>query len=342
MVLGLGRRSKSAKEGKENAEKQVKAAAAAKGLKAPATGSVDLRPPLVLEEDSANGNDADDIISPQLTLPKPAPLAALPLQKSLRSGESPRIGTNAAESTGPFELARGVGAIAIKDKDSSEHVRLEEWSFAFNASRPLQLTGRVFHGTDGYEEGDLLEYTSQLIAIDGRIATTKSGTIYKLGQPAAGFEQLRKQLWISSRTGRPKFDDGSSVPPFDLERPLMGIKLGDVVAAAPVKLPKVIGWSHQSGVALLNEWTTIKTNAGFTAVTGTVYNCAGAYDGADDHQTSTVVDCKGRMLRTVEGAEYYLGFRKDATPEQRSGMVIGELQNAEGIALGLIDDMLAV
>ena len=30
------------------------------------------------------------------------------------------------------------------------------------------------------------------------------------------------------------------------------------------------------------------------------------------------------------------------TAEQRSGMVIGELQNAEGIALGLIDDMLAV
>ena len=165
----------------------------------------------------------------------------MPLQKSLRSGESPRIGTNAAESTGPFELARGVGAIAIKDKDSSEHVRLEEWSFAFNASRPLQLTGRVFHGTDGYEEGDLLEYTSQLIAIDGRIATTKSGTIYKLGQPAAGF-------WSSSESscGSHPGRDGQSLTTARACRPLTwsarswGL-LGDVVAAAPVKLPKVIG-----------------------------------------------------------------------------------------------------
>ena len=123
----------------------------------------------------------------------------------------------------------------------------------------------------------------------------------------------------------------------------MGIKLGDVVAAAPVKLPKVVGWSHQSGVALLNEWSTRRAGSeDDISVVGTVYNCPGAYDGAEGHMTSKVVDCKGRILKTVEGAEFYLGYRKEATAEQRAAMAIGELQNAEGIALGFEEAELAV
>ena len=153
---------------------------------------------------------------------------------------------------------------------------MEDWSFAFNASRPLQLTGRIFNNGSGYEDGDLLEYTSQIISINNRSAVTKSGTVYRLGKPSASFDQLRKQLWINSRTGALGRDDGSSVPPMDEDQPLLGIKLGEVTATAPVRLPRVPGWSHQSGVALLNEWSTEKTGSGFVSVVGSVFNCPGA------------------------------------------------------------------
>ena len=145
-------------------------------------------------------------------------------------------------------------SIQVAQHAESEHVCLQEWSFAFNGSRPLQLTGRVYNNplrTEvGFEEGDLLEYTSQVVSCNGRTVMTKSGTVYTLGKPAAGFDQLRKQLWICSRTGQLGRDDGSSVPPLDEDYPLLGIKLGEVVAAAPVKLPKVPGWSHQEGIAV--------------------------------------------------------------------------------------------
>ena len=132
----------------------------------------------------------------------------------------------------------------------AEHVLLEEWSFAFNGSRPLQLTGRVFNNAAGFEDGDTLEYTSQIVQMKGRVATTKSGTTYYLGRPAPEFEQLRKQLWLCSRSGALGRDDGSSVPSIDIDQPLEGIKLGEVVPCAPVRLPKVVGWSHQSGIAV--------------------------------------------------------------------------------------------
>lgn len=195
-----------------------------------------------------------------------APQAKKPLASSLKEPVP-----DAAPSSSTWSLATA----------DTEHVCLQEWSFAFNGSRPLQLTGKVYNPAlrteVGFEDGnalcalmphpcapwcvipmchdlllagDLLEYTSQIVSCNGRTATTKSGTAYTLGKPAANFDQLRKQLWICSRTGRLGRDDGSSVPPLDEDNPLLGIKLGEVVAAAPVRLPKVAGWSHQSGVAV--------------------------------------------------------------------------------------------
>ena len=270
----------------------------------------------------------------------------------------------------------------VEQSGESEHVCLQEWSFAFNGSRPLQLTGRVYNNAlrteEGFDDGDLLEYTSQVVNCNGRVATTMSGTVYTLGKPASGFDQLRKQLWISSRSGQRGRDDGSSVPPLDEDNPLLGVKLGEVVAAAPVRLPKVAGWSHQSGVAvspwaqrpffrpkpmalplpcrsesseslsqhrwapcvslvcwqLLNDWSPFKTEAGFIALTGTVYNCPGAYDGETTHRTSTVVDCAARVLRTMEGAEYYLGFPQG----QHEGLEASVLSNEEAKALGLLEE----
>jgi len=78
------------------------------------------------------------------------------------------------------------------------------------------------------------------------------------------------------------------------------------------------------------------------AVVGTVYNCPGAYDGAERYRTSTVVDCRGRMLRTLEGAEYFLGRRAGASPEEKALVTGSELTPTEASALGLLEDLLAV
>ena len=48
------------------------------------------------------------------------------------------------------------------------------------------------------------------------------------------------------------------------------------------------------------------------------------------------------MLSTIEGAEYYLGFRHESTAEQRGALVAHEVSKEENAALGLVDDMLAV
>ena len=93
---------------------------------------------------------------------------------------------------------------------------------------------------------------------------------------------------------------------------------------------------------LLHKWTTERTPAGFVAVIGTVYNCPGAYDGAEGYHTSTVVDCRGRMLRTLEGAEYFLGRRSCADAEEKASMAGGHLLEEEAAALGLLEDLLAV
>jgi hypothetical protein len=94
----------------------------------------------------------------------------------------------------PLSPERGpVASHTAAGSADNQHDRicLEEWSFAFNASRPLQLTGRIFNNASGYEDGDLLEYTSQVTSVSGRTAVTKSGTVYVLGKPSATFEQVR-------------------------------------------------------------------------------------------------------------------------------------------------------
>ena len=90
---------------------------------------------------------------------------------------------------------------------------------------------------------------------------------------------------------------------------MQGIKLGEVVAAAPVKLPKVRGWSHQSGVALLHDWTSFKTPGGFIALRGTVYNCPGAFDGGRFGRVGDVFGTgagAAERRRPPEAAEYQL------------------------------------
>ena len=93
---------------------------------------------------------------------------------------------------------------------------------------------------------------------------------------------------------------------------------------------------------LLNEWTTHTTAAELISISGTVYNAPGAFDGDTDHQTSCVVDCQGRMVRTVEGAQFYLGYCKDSASELREQLKAGELANHERSALGLNEEELAV
>lgn len=87
------------------------------------------------------------------------------------------------EASGNMQSSRKLVADLARaaHDEAGDHVFLDDWSFAFNASRPLQLTGRVFNNASGFEDGDLLEYTSQVTHIFGRVATTKSGTSYVLG-----------------------------------------------------------------------------------------------------------------------------------------------------------------
>ena len=112
--------------------------------------------------------------------------------------------------------------------------------------------------------------------------------------------------------------------------------------AAPVRLPRVAGWSHQSGIALLNDWSPERNATGSFSVVGTVFNCPGAYDGNDNHRTATVVDCRGRLLVTIEGAEYYLGYRANTAKEDRHLLKANEVTREEVLELGLTEEMLAV
>eukprot|EP00964_Phaeocystis_antarctica_P129728 scaffold93601_cov67-Phaeocystis_antarctica.AAC.3 len=49
-----------------------------------------------------------------------------------------------------------------------EHTLLDGWNLAFNGSWPLQLSGKVFNNAGpGLEDGDLVEYTSQVEAARG-------------------------------------------------------------------------------------------------------------------------------------------------------------------------------
>ena len=202
--MNLLRRNSRPKEGKENAPSQ---------LPKPAS---DAKPKLGLRQ------------QPEPVQEQSAPpLQEAPMQQ--RRSRRPRPAASPPEPI--LSPIRGPVASAPSTAGAGEdRVTLEDWSFAFNASRPLQLTGRIFNNGSGYEDGDLLEYTSQIISINNRSAVTKSGTVYRLGKPSASFDQLRKQLWINSRTGALGRDDGSSVPPMDEDQPLLGIKRRSLLA----------------------------------------------------------------------------------------------------------------
>ena len=163
---------------------------------------------------------------------------------------------------------------------SPEHVRsfdwdheqtlLDGWTLAFNGSRPLQLTGKVFNNAGpGLEDGDAIEYTSQVVGVKGRVATTKSGTKYYLGEPSADFEAVRVQLVRETAAAEHGPVAAATVSvPFDAEKPFGGIDLGPTVACSSVKLPSVKGWTAESNVALLHEWTLEKSAAGYNMCIG--------------------------------------------------------------------------
>lgn len=163
---------------------------------------------------------------------------------------------------------------------SPEHVRsfdwdheqtlLDGWNLAFNGSRPLQLAGKVFNNAGpGLEDGDAIEYTSQIVGVKGRVATTKSGTKYYLGEPSDDFEAVRVQLVRETAAAEHGPVAAATVSvPFDAEKPFNGIDLGPTVACSSVKLPSVKGWTPESNVALLHEWTLEKSAAGYNICVG--------------------------------------------------------------------------
>ena len=226
-----------------------------------------------------------------------------------------------------------IAELVLSEDFDWDTVLLDEWSLSFNGSRPLQLTGRVFNNSQGFEEGDVLEYTSQLVGVDGRVATTKSGTKYYLVAPAAGFAAIRAVLCR---------DD----PAVDPEHPLAGVDLGPLVPCQAVGLPRVPGWDPDEGVALLQDWCLARNAAGFHCVRGTIYNMPGEYDGTKGYETDDVVDLGGRVLETVRGYRYYLGKRTKSghTPARRASAGAGGRLSTGGYStvIDSIDDLLAV
>ena len=244
------------------------------------------------------------------------------------------MGSPAARTWSPMApRSAAIAELVLSEDFDWDTVLLDEWSLSFNGSRPLQLTGRVFNNSQGFEEGDVLEYTSQLVGVDGRVATTKSGTKYYLVAPAAGFAAIRAVLCR---------DD----PAVDPEHPLAGVDLGPLVPCQAVGLPRVPGWDPDEGVALLQDWCLARNAAGFHCVRGTIYNMPGEYDGTKGYETDDVVDLGGRVLETVRGYRYYLGKRTKSghTPARRASAGAGGRLSGGGYStvIDSIDDLLAV
>ena len=222
-----------------------------------------------------------------------------------------------------------------------EHTLLDEWNLAFNGSWPLQLCGKVFNNAGpGLEDGDMVEYTSQIISFKGRVAITKSGTKYYLGTPSPLFEAIRLQLCRATAAAERGPAKAAAISdsffPFNPEHPFSFIDLGPTVPCSSVKLPAVAGWSANSNVALLHLWTIVKNASGYNACVGTVFNCPGAYDGTKAYTTGDVVEVKGRVMRTVDGRGFYLGRRAQG---ETSTCVPPLDEEAE---FGAVDDLLSV
>ena len=58
--------------------------------------------------------------------------------------------------------------------------------------------------------------------------------------------------------------------------------------------------------------------------------------------TATVVDATGRLMRTIEGAEYFLGRMWGTNDDDWAAMEGEVLQAEEMAALGLLEELLAV
>ena len=104
---------------------------------------------------------------------------------ALREYNAPKLSgrrwlAEASSADTPAELAspcdRNSASLLDDPNFDWDQVVLDGWSFSYNSSRPLQLTGRVFNDCGGFEEGDVLEYTSQIVSANGRVAVTKSGS----------------------------------------------------------------------------------------------------------------------------------------------------------------------
>jgi hypothetical protein len=231
-----------------------------------------------------------------------------------------------------------------------EHTLLDQWSFAFNGSRPLQMKGRIFNTAKGDEEGEPLEYTSQVVEVSGRVVTTRSGTRYRLGEPAADFFPLRDRLCKARASTVPaflihrvehlliwqaRFKRATQIEPYDAAHPLGGIELGEVVATQQIKLPNIVGWKADSTVSLLNDWRVAAMEGRFVRLIGTAFNCPGVQDGERDFETADIVDVQGRVVRTVCGGIFYLGVQHGKTGDEATA-ALAEAQ------IGQLEELLAV
>jgi len=272
------------------------------------------------------------LLEQERTLPESHPVSP---RASPRKQALPRVG-EWGEAESP----------AVRQFDwDHEHTLLDGWNLAFNGSWPLQLSGKVFNNAGpGLEDGDLVEYTSQIISFKGRVANTKSGTKYYLGAPSPLFEAIRLQLCRATAAAEQgpaaAAAISSSFFPFDVEYPFNFIDLGPTVPCTSVKLPAVAGWSAESNVALLHLWTLVKNASGYNACVGTVFNCPGAYDGTRGYTTSDVVEILGRVMRTVDGRSFYLGRRAQGEPS--TSVVSAPTTLDEEAEFGEVDDLLSV
>ena len=84
-----------------------------------------------------------------------------PCRCGLRPSPSPRPSPRPSPSPSPSPSPNQVRQFEW----DHEHTLLDGWNLAFNGSWPLQLSGKVFNNAGpGLEDGDLVEYTSQVEA----------------------------------------------------------------------------------------------------------------------------------------------------------------------------------
>ena len=103
--------------------------------------------------------------------------AKKPAKKQPAPAQPPKpVAMDALAASAPAEPLFSPNAVRVWDWDH-EQVLLDGWNLAFNGSRPLQLSGKVFNNAGpGLEDGDAIEYTSQVVAVQW----TRCGTFFAL------------------------------------------------------------------------------------------------------------------------------------------------------------------